>query len=77
MKNYHLTLTQIRILFVLNIITALAMAALCALMLSAICIHPTWPLAVIALLSLIVADLARHQAINLLRQTRFWKKWLH
>lgn len=71
------TLTKISILFVVNVLIALAMAALCGCMLWAITTRPAWQFAVIALFALVGADMARTNAVNLLRQTRFWKKWLH
>lgn len=69
-------ITKVQILFVLNLFIALFMTALLGGMLWAITIKPAWPFAIIALLALIGADLARHHAAQLLRQRAFWKKFL-
>lgn len=69
-------ITKIRVLFVINIIIALASAGVGFWMIWAIVVKPAWPFAVILLMAMVAVDAARYQAVNLLRQRTFWKKFL-
>jgi hypothetical protein len=64
-------------LLVINALLCLIGTALCAAMLYAIAINPQWPFLIIALISLIIADLARTMTIHQLRNRRHWKSYLN
>ncbi len=59
-----------RILCLINALIALICAGLVAVMLWAIAIRPTWEFVVIALIALILADVARTRAIHIYRQSK-------